>query len=77
MRITTDFIHKHRTPRGGFSRAQMYALGVEWPPRRGWIIEAARREHTEEAVAAFVRFADEEIPHAELPDTSAAQPSLF
>ena len=38
--VTKDYIMKHRTKRGAWTRAQMLALGVGWPQPAGWIDEA-------------------------------------
>ena len=35
--VTTDWIHKHKTKRGAWTKHQIEALGIEWPPRQGWI----------------------------------------
>ena len=37
MIITKQYINSHRTPRGAFTKAQVEALGIKWPPRAGWI----------------------------------------
>lgn len=37
MVITPEWIHKHKTKRGGWTRKQLAAIGVMWPPRQGWI----------------------------------------
>jgi hypothetical protein len=35
--ITREYINKHKTPRGAWTRAQIEALGIEWPAKQGWI----------------------------------------
>lgn len=35
--ISKDYIMKHRTKRGAWTRVQILALGIEWPPKAGWI----------------------------------------
>ena len=37
FKVTKDWIHKHKTPRGAWTKAQIEALGLEWPARQGWI----------------------------------------
>ena len=37
--ITREYIMKHRTKRGAWTRVQILALGIEWPPTQGWIDE--------------------------------------
>ena len=35
--ITKEYIHAHKTRRGAWTKVQVEALGLEWPPRQGWI----------------------------------------
>lgn len=35
-RLTEQEINAAKTPRGGWTRAQLAAWGVSWPPRKGW-----------------------------------------
>ena len=35
--VTRQYIMRHRTPRGAWTRVQIEALGLEWPPMQGWI----------------------------------------
>lgn len=34
--ITKEFIESNKTPGGGWNRKQIEAIGLEWPPRKGW-----------------------------------------
>ena len=34
--VTKEFIEKHRTDRGAWTRAQIESLGISWPPTKGW-----------------------------------------
>lgn len=34
--VTLDEIEAARTPAGGWTRAQLAAWGVPWPPAKGW-----------------------------------------
>jgi len=36
VRITAELIESGKSPRGGWSKAQMAILGVGWPPAPGW-----------------------------------------
>jgi hypothetical protein len=36
MTVTKDFLLLGRTANGGYTKAQLTLLGVQWPPRRGW-----------------------------------------
>lgn len=47
-------ILSRRTERGGWTRRQLAALGVAWPPPKGWIDEVARKGLTAQQVAEFV-----------------------
>ena len=53
--ITHDWIHAHRTGRGGWTRDQVEAIGESWPPTRGWTTRAVGRDITDEARAVFER----------------------
>jgi hypothetical protein len=37
MKITRDWLMQHRTVRGAWTRNQLEAIGLRWPPHRGWI----------------------------------------
>ena len=37
MILTKKYIMANRTDRGAWTRPQIEALGIEWPPRKGWI----------------------------------------
>ena len=37
MQITREWIHQNKTPKGGFNRGQIEALGLSWPLKSGWI----------------------------------------
>lgn len=34
--ITPEMILKIRSPHGGWTRANLAKLGVQWPPKKGW-----------------------------------------
>ena len=36
MTVTIDEIEAARTPSGGWTKAQLAAWGVPWPPPKGW-----------------------------------------
>lgn len=36
MRVTEKWIVRFATPKGGWTREQLVAIGVSWPPRHGW-----------------------------------------
>ena len=37
MIVTRDYIMLHRTEAGSWTRPQLKALGVTWPPNAGWV----------------------------------------
>jgi len=36
MIITREYINEHKTEKGAWTKSQILALGVEWPPEKGW-----------------------------------------
>lgn len=44
---------KHRTPRGAWNKPQLELLGIEWPPRQGWIDRAEGMEIPEAIAERF------------------------
>jgi hypothetical protein len=54
MIITKDFIEQHKTVNGAWTRQQLFVLGIQWPPRHGWMRSVIGRELTPEQVAAFI-----------------------
>ena len=37
LKITRDYIESNKTARGAWTKVQIEALGIEWPPTGGWI----------------------------------------
>lgn len=37
VKITRNYIDDNRTARGSWTKVQIEALGLEWPPTSGWI----------------------------------------
>ena len=35
--ITREYINSNKTARGAWTKVQIEALGLEWPPTNGWI----------------------------------------
>jgi hypothetical protein len=54
MLITAEWIHKHKTPRGGWTRKQLQAIGVNWPPEKGWIERCRGREISDQQRQTFM-----------------------
>ena len=38
FKITTNWLFAHKTPRGGWTRDQLAAIGVPWPPPHDWMV---------------------------------------
>ena len=36
IEVTHEYLNKHRTKKGAWTRKQLTALGIEWPPTQGW-----------------------------------------
>ena len=53
MQVTRSYIMANRTNRGAWTRSQIEALGVEWPPRQGWIDRIVGTEISAEAARRF------------------------
>ena len=37
FKVTRAWIHGNKTKKGGFTKAQILALGIKYPPESGWI----------------------------------------
>lgn len=53
MIITKEWIKAHTTPAGSWNRKQIEALGLTYPPRKGWM---KRLEGTEIGIAKQLLF---------------------
>ena len=53
MKLTHELIMQYRTPRGGWLRVQLEALGVSWPPAKGWARGAVGMNLTDEQFLQF------------------------
>ncbi len=51
--ITKDYIMNNRTKKGSWTRKQIQALGIEWPPRAGWINDVTGSYITQEKARQF------------------------
>lgn len=71
MKVTREFIMEHRTERGAWTYAQIEALGLKCPPRKGWMDLVIGRELTD---AQLRQFMDGNIPRKV---KTREQPSLF
>jgi hypothetical protein len=52
--ITDELIESGKSAAGGYSKAQLAALGVAWPPISGWKSQIIGKQITSDAAARFV-----------------------
>jgi hypothetical protein len=55
MIITEEYIYRHRTKRGAWTKAQILALGLEWPTTKGWIKSVVGKELSLDSAKKFER----------------------
>ena len=53
MTITPRWVHANKTKNGGWTRTQLSAIGVAWPPEKGWIGRVLGQEISEAQREAF------------------------
>jgi len=51
--LTKEYIMKHRTQAGSWTKAQIQALGLDYPPRHGWIAQLIGKELSESQAQLF------------------------
>lgn len=51
--ITRAFIHNNKTYAGAWTKAQLKVIGIDWPPRAGWMRTIIGNELTDEEVLRF------------------------
>ena len=61
IEITTDIIHAGRSKNGGWSRLQLEAIGLSWPPKPGWIESMIGCHLNPEAVQLFLDLKDRHL----------------
>lgn len=52
--ITPELLAKAKTDAGGYTKAQLAILGIDWPPVKGWARAVIGRELDAEQAARFV-----------------------
>ncbi len=56
MKLTSEILHSAGSYGGnGFNKAQLSLLGVEWPPKKGWLIGLIGTEFDEARWATVLR----------------------
>lgn len=53
MIITREYIYRHKTDKGAWTRVQIESLGISWPPSKGWINSVIGCELDEAGQEAF------------------------
>lgn len=53
MKLTHDHLMQYRTPKGAWLKVQLQALGLTWPPQRGWMKQVVGMELTEQQWQQF------------------------
>lgn len=53
VELTKDIIEAARTPNGGFTKSQLAAIGIDWPPPQGWIEKKVGTKITPTQLEAF------------------------
>jgi len=53
MIVTKEYLNKNKTSKGGWTKKQINALGIDWPPTKGWKKRAIGHVMTEEKARAF------------------------
>lgn len=68
MILSGDDLDKLRTPRGGYTRKTLEAIGIKWPPRKGWRKKLIGQEIDDEAweTAIHIAGAELEVKHRPL-----------
>ena len=54
VEIDHEILDRARTPRGGWNRAQLAVLGVNWPPPNGWKRRQVGRKVSRDVLDQFV-----------------------
>ena len=53
IKLTEEIIEAARTPNGGFTKSQLAAIGIDWPPPQDWINEKVGTMITPTQLEAF------------------------
>ena len=53
MILTKEYIMKYRTKKGAWTKKQLEALGIKWPPSKGWIKKLEGKEISVENAKIF------------------------
>lgn len=56
--LTKEMIEKGISSRGGYNKQQLAAIGVDWPPVKGWKMELIGTTVTKEQYEEFILLAN-------------------
>jgi len=55
MKITKEWLRAHKTPNGGWTKAQLAAIGFRWEDKSvGWVDRLVGKEITDQQAQAFI-----------------------
>jgi len=60
FRVTRQWLRQHASGNGGWTRAQLAAIGVSWPPPKGWVDSLIGSEIEERVRDEFERLCNRE-----------------
>lgn len=66
MVITRRWLHQNATKGCGWTKVQLKVLGVQWPPRNGWMEKLIGEEISADVAIAFVRMQGVSLKHRRL-----------
>jgi len=58
MILTKELMECGRSSAGGYNRKQLAAIGVEWPPQKGWLKDLIGKEIESSSYQAFLHAAN-------------------
>ena len=58
MILENEHIDMIETPKGGFKRSSLAALGIPWPPKKGWRVRLIGTEVSEDQLALAIHFSE-------------------
>ena len=67
MKLTYEILMECRTPRGAWRRVQLAAIGVDWPPVKGWVNRVVGMELTDEQFRQLASGKGDQGKQLELP----------
>jgi hypothetical protein len=63
--VTEEWVRRYQNGNGGWTRDQLEALGIGWPPREGWIRRVVGIEISDESRERFERQLDRKAVNRE------------